>query len=371
MAQKTLPIMSDATGQKIASAIEGVSIVPADRRNIGELVFSSLPLNDANLHLADGTYIARGAYSDFYDYVLSLYNLGNQAVVSYSSWADSKAANGGPIGRYGVDTTNQRIYLPDFSSTFVEGTNTAAELGSFIAAGVPNIEGTIETTRARWVMPPTSAGTYTGAFVGRADSGDTVYSGAYQEGGWARGFEFDASQSNPIYGNSTTVQPQAIKQYVYIVVANTYRAPMTIAIDEVMTDIAGIQSDITDIQGNVTDLSALIDTFKPIDITSSVTKSSKITDQYNSIKFLDFPAFKMIYASGLPGLNSSVSTNEVLWTFPSKYRSPHAYQYLPSFNLSKTLNGIMAFRNGTLCVDNNTTFSTTDYFILNHWFIYY
>ena len=64
MSQKTLPIMSDATGQKIATAINDVSIVPADRRNMGELVFASLPLSDANLHLADGTYIARGAYAD-------------------------------------------------------------------------------------------------------------------------------------------------------------------------------------------------------------------------------------------------------------------------------------------------------------------
>ena len=258
MAQKTLPIMSDATGQKIASAIEGVSIVPADRRNIGELVFSSLPLNDANLHLADGTYIARGAYSDFYDYVLSLYNLGNQAVVSYSSWADSKAANGGPIGRYGVDTTNQRIYLPDFSNTFVEGTNTAAELGSFIAAGVPNITGEYRTS---WSDISgggfVNSGQYDGALFGKKNG--TAYYGTTGTSGtdYYNYIGLDASRSSSVYGNSTTVQPQAIKQYVYIVVANTYRAPMTIAIDEVMTDIAGIQSDIADIQGNVDFLEGL------------------------------------------------------------------------------------------------------------------
>ena len=42
------------------------------RRNIGELVFSTIPLTDAGLHLADGSLInGNGVYKDFYEYMLN------------------------------------------------------------------------------------------------------------------------------------------------------------------------------------------------------------------------------------------------------------------------------------------------------------
>lgn len=44
-------------------------------RNIGEIVSSTIPLNDAGLHLLDGALLSgSGAYADFVEYIASLYN---------------------------------------------------------------------------------------------------------------------------------------------------------------------------------------------------------------------------------------------------------------------------------------------------------
>lgn len=242
MPNTTVSTLSDATGQKILNAISSGVFAVSTMRNIGELVFSSLPLSDASLVLADGDSqgLARGAYADFYDYVYTQYNLGSSAVVSYSDWQTEKAANNGIIGKYGIDTSAQKVYVPNLMDTFIEGTN--SELGTFKAAGVPDIYGSIGQ-----VVYATSGVNY-GAFIE-----STVRSGV-ANGSWAstKDVLFHASAGeihnvngsntyrNDVYGKSDTVQPQAVKQYIYIVVANAYKSPATINIDNVMTDIASI-----------------------------------------------------------------------------------------------------------------------------------
>ena len=53
-------------------------------RNIGELVYSSLPLTDAGLHLLDGSLIlGEGIYQEFVDYMAELYD--ETAVIGYKS----------------------------------------------------------------------------------------------------------------------------------------------------------------------------------------------------------------------------------------------------------------------------------------------
>ena len=278
MSNKTAPIMTDATGQNIFHALENVAIASSSR-NIGELVFSSLPLADATLHLANGEYVERGAYMGFYDYVVSLLNSGSSAVISYSSWQTEKTANGGPIGKYGLDTTNQRVYLPDFSNTFAEGT--LSELGKFEAAGLPNITGELYPG-----YNAANLGTYTGVYAAYgAFSKDSSRTSAYytipNNYGTASAYMcayFNASNSNPIYGNSTTVQPQAIKQYVYIVLANAYKTPVIVNIDEVMTDINTIHGQITDINSDITDLSNAISSISShFDVGNAVFNSTSST----------------------------------------------------------------------------------------------
>ena len=48
---------------------------------------------------------------------------------------------------------------------------------------------------------------------------------------------FDASHGNPTYGKSDTVQPQSIRVYYYIVVANGIKQDVEIDLDNVLTEV--------------------------------------------------------------------------------------------------------------------------------------
>lgn len=110
---------------------------------------------------------------------------------------------------YGVDTENERIFLP--RGTRSQYTVNTDETGDYVEAGLPNITGTM--------AGDISEGVATGAL-----KINTIYSGAMWQGSVnvarMRNWNLDASLSNPIYGNSDTVQPYATKKLLYIVVGN-------------------------------------------------------------------------------------------------------------------------------------------------------
>ena len=110
---------------------------------------------------------------------------------------------------YGVDTENERVFLP--RGTRSQYTVNTDETGDYVEAGLPNITGTM--------IADISEGVATGAL-----KIDTIYSGAMWSGSTnvarMRNWSLDASLSNPIYGNSDTVQPYATKKLLYIVVGN-------------------------------------------------------------------------------------------------------------------------------------------------------
>lgn len=110
---------------------------------------------------------------------------------------------------YGVDTENERVFLP--RGTRSQYTVNIDETGDYVEAGLPNITGTM--------IADISEGVATGAL-----KIDTIYSGAMWQGSVniarMRNWSLDASLSNPIYGKSDTVQPYATKKLLYIVVGN-------------------------------------------------------------------------------------------------------------------------------------------------------
>ena len=214
--------------------------VESAKRNMGELVYSSVPLTDAGLKLADGSSIAsNSAYADFYNYIVSLYNSSSPAVI---------AGTAADTGKYVYDSANSRIFLPNLNNLFIEGTTTASDLGKYMSAGLPNITGDFYANALTYGANSSStAPEYIGALYGGYNS--AVISGksgvAYNEGYGCDHIAFDASRSNSIYGNSGTVQPPAVKQYIYIVVANTVKTDYTVNIDNVMTDINMLATEVT------------------------------------------------------------------------------------------------------------------------------
>lgn len=98
---------------------------------------------------------------------------------------------------------------------FLQATETAADVGNTVSAGLPNITG---YTFQRSTNYNTSNITWTGggALAVSNDTTGTADGVSQVNGAVARKrIDFNASSSNSIYGNSTTVQPPAILVYIW------------------------------------------------------------------------------------------------------------------------------------------------------------
>ena len=103
---------------------------------------------------------------------------------------------------YGGDSTNFNV--PNLIDKFIQGSTTS---GTEKEAGLPNITGENGAVRINSTVAPPSGVFYRGR---DAQAGNTESAGTQ--------ISFDASRSNPIYGNSDTVQPPALTM-VYIIKA--------------------------------------------------------------------------------------------------------------------------------------------------------
>lgn len=167
-------------------------------RNIGDFFFTTRTDSSLNgaVECNGGTY----STEDFSG-TQSIGNLlagGKIPYVSLATYATLLSTNGsvGVFGWDGVETTAFRV--PSLNDIFIE-TGTAAQIGDYLAAGVPNITGTFAAAQAQ---------NASGAF-----SVGTQYATTYNEGG-ARpitNINFSATSSNAIFGASATVQPNTVR----------------------------------------------------------------------------------------------------------------------------------------------------------------
>lgn len=105
--------------------------------------------------------------------------------------------------------------LPDTHHRFLEGTTTLSEVGSYIAAGLPNIAGKLEFDRFNW-----NSGGYvhaSGAFSlaeGNTGAYKLQYEGSQDDIGV--NVVFDPSKVSNYYGASNTVQTASLRGYLLI-----------------------------------------------------------------------------------------------------------------------------------------------------------
>ena len=113
---------------------------------------------------------------------------------------------------YGIDTANERIFLPR-NNWFEQATGDVSEINTHVEAGLPNITGWFQDAGNQHATPNVG-----GAFVWAGKNGNPSNSGAAGDGS---GYTFDASRCSAVYGKSNTVQPNAVKKLLYICVGNT------------------------------------------------------------------------------------------------------------------------------------------------------
>jgi DNA polymerase III alpha subunit (gram-positive type) len=227
----------EAAARSAQSAAESAQSVAASARQIGEIISSTLPIQSAGIHLLDGALIdGDGIYSAFVDYIAGLYESDPTAAyfTDETSW-QTAVTTYGVCGKFVYDSVNETVRLPKITG-IVEGTTDLTALGDLIQAGLPNIEGYF---RARLNNGGYYAGIANGAgaFYGDGVDGNNVTNVSGYQTGYKSEFNFDASRSSAIYGNSTTVQPQTIKTLVYIVVATVTKTDIQVDIDNIVTDL--------------------------------------------------------------------------------------------------------------------------------------
>lgn len=201
----------------------------APGRLIGEIVTSTIPITDACVHLLDGAIInGDGIYKDFVEYIGELYGNGVEPPSYFTTeenWQTS-LSNYNVCGKFVYNSAEKTVRLPKITG-IIEGTVDINALGALVEAGLPNITGTFANNGH-------SGGAYgTGAFVS-SSTGIKSNTGSAADGGH---YDFNASRSSKIYGKSQTVQPQTIKQFVYIVIANSKKTDVIIDIDNLSTDL--------------------------------------------------------------------------------------------------------------------------------------
>lgn len=246
----TIPTVNNATltitqggttkGTFTANASSNVTIdVDAgggSSRNIGEIVASTIPLTDAGLHLLDGALIQRASYSDFVDYIASIYSANANYFCSESDWQTS-VTNYGVCGKFVYNSTNNTVRLPKITG-FVEGASGTATLGDVTEAGLPNITAGTRIGDISGVSYPYAVTGPWGAFYS-SESNRVANVGTNSVTGYDQVLNLDASRSSSIYGNSSTVQPQTIKVLYYIVIATSTKTDIQVDIDEIATDLNG------------------------------------------------------------------------------------------------------------------------------------
>ena len=197
---------------------------PTSYRYIGEIFQSAIPIQDDKVACLDGhkVYEYEG-YGSFVQYVISQSMVYPQIVCTEEVWQE-KVAQYGSWGQFVINAEENSIRLPKISC-FVQGLNTLEDLAGLLEAGLPNIEGKFWDLLSSsgissyngTTMGGANGAFYTKAFEGTNDCGTITANGLKLSSD--DGIGFDASLSSPIYGKSTTVQPQSIQYPYYIVLA--------------------------------------------------------------------------------------------------------------------------------------------------------
>lgn len=205
-------------------------------RNIGEIVASTLPLTDAGLHLLDGALIdGNGIYSDFVDYIASIYDASASYFTTEASWQDA-VTNYGVCGKFVYDSVNNTVRLPKYSNKIYTKSigSTAPVVGNGISLGLTdgtNYAGINQLIGSNNTYLQAMGNDY-GVAVGQTRGTGTKLSSNI-----VAGVTTDPTKSGIIAQLSDITT--SLDGYYYIVIATTTKTAIQIDIDEIATDLNG------------------------------------------------------------------------------------------------------------------------------------
>lgn len=198
---------------------------------VGFEYFSTNPnIPAGSIPLFGGEY-SREVYSDLWSWVQEQAGY----LIEESEWQEKSAANGGNVPFYSKGNGTTTFRVPSLNC-WVKGANGIEEVGSYLSAGLPNITGGISTQGIFNNAVPYGAFEVSEGNI-FSESGANQYN--------SKLFNFDASRSSSVYGNSDTVQPKSI---VGMWLVKAYGTVTNVG----STDVANIAQGLTELENRVT-----------------------------------------------------------------------------------------------------------------------
>ena len=127
----------------------------------------------------------------------------NGSNVSRTTYANLFAAIG---TKYGSGNGSSTFTLPNLRDIFIQGASSTSNVGQSVAAGLPNITGAFT---ALWRGYYANQGETSGALAIAEKWSANMAHGESDD--WGANYSLDASRSSGIYGQSSTVQPPALR----------------------------------------------------------------------------------------------------------------------------------------------------------------
>ena len=164
----------------------------------------------------DGTEYNASQFQNLWDNFLNL-STPKLLTCTYADYNTSLTTYG-QCAKIAVDTENNKFRVPLIKDgSFLQQALTAEELGKVYKAGLPNITGKFHVgwPGAAWGAMHDASGAFN-----TIDQQSNCSRNYYADNTRMTGANFDASRSSSIYGNSSTVQPEAVALRFFIVVAD-------------------------------------------------------------------------------------------------------------------------------------------------------
>lgn len=177
---------------------------------VGKLEFTINKKIPAGKIPAFGTTYSRTTYDKLWQYIQEHPDM----MLSEADWQAYSSSHNGQVPFYSDGDGSTTFRTPCLKG-IVEGGASINEVATNKEAGLPNITGYIQAGAGETGQTAGGYGVF--RYVGGAFYGDqevqfspTGYQGSYPSGPTYQYTRMDASRSNPIYGNSSTVQPPTI-----------------------------------------------------------------------------------------------------------------------------------------------------------------
>lgn len=181
---------------------------------VGDIGQAALGINESlnKRRYLNGQVISQTQFAQFTAWLKQRVSLYPSLATSEADWQTAVTNSDlGQCGQFVIDDVNSTIRLPKVVN--LQGLMDLTHLGETVEAGLPNIEGEIKGILNH------NAFQANGAFSSSEMSGSASCGYQPNNGSYLAKIQitsFSAQSSNPIYGNSTTVQPESI-QYPYFI----------------------------------------------------------------------------------------------------------------------------------------------------------